>query len=82
MAGVGDRGKGRRPMRRRTLAYSLPIFLLNGAFAEYESTKFPFTWHETCDHGARLDEQLENSGRGAREVRGGSKMQGIREAFL
>ena len=79
MAGVGDRGKGRRPMCCRTLAYALPIFLLNGAFAEYESTEFLFTWHETSDHGPRLDEQ-ENSGRGegspggegspAREARG------------
>ena len=80
MAGVGDRGKGRRPMCCRTLAYALPIFLLNGESAEYESTEFLFTWHETSDHGPRLDEQ-ENSGRGAREARGGSKMQGIRKAF-
>ena len=77
--GVEDRGKGRRPMRCRTLAYALPIFLLNGAFAEHEPTGFLFSWHETSDHGPRLDEQ-ENSGRGegspggegspAREARG------------
>ena len=81
MAGVEDRGKGRRPMRCRTLAYALPIFLLNGAFAEHEPTEFLFSWHETSDHGPRPDEQQEDSGRGTGEVRGGSKLQGIREAL-
>ena len=53
MAGVENGGGGRRPIRRRTFAYALPIFLMNDAFVQDGPSKLPLLWRETHSRAPR-----------------------------